>query len=566
MKEHVHISMKIQIPTELEEKKFSTSVLRILGARNSKRTFSINDRQELLISIQLPSRRTRKIARIKNRVRKLIKLHGGKLFYDLNTLNRTMNGSATQEKWNVNIPRLIDKSGQQTSQPNYLWNHDCVRFPQAIQNVSEGKNEYGSLDLSLGAFATNIKVFQFDSGHSTHPVVFDYPRYNSIEKEQTPSAPFNDQLKRIAGKDDLESYYLLMGGFQKPGHSTSTAATMIGITGLEKRDWPNTLETIFSELDAIFKTKISQGLFPYVDFTCLKASKTVILGGKLGTKFFNNVSDAANIIAGLDHAIERQADIITISLGGGFRGKKDKVIRNKIRQAYNQGIIVVCAAGNSRFYSTLFGIVKPAKYFETIAVAALEPIMLAEELQLIPWSKSCGGTNVDISAPGKYIYTPFEISLDKIQDGKLKEQLENGHLYKFGGATSQATVHVSSAAALWKHVYSESLRQDEFYTQHNSHHPNALNNRVVEAFRYGLFHSKNELLNQKIKWTKRWYRDFRGLLDVEKLLNPSFAPTTDECKRSIREFESSGSSSFNQFLVGKQGVKRNSSFRRRMTK
>jgi hypothetical protein len=544
MKKNVVISMKVQIPIEFEEKNFIDKIIYFLGVRSSKLTFKTNDRQELFISILLSAIRRRKIAKIKNKMRELIQLYGGKLFYDLNNLNETTIGAAGSEKWEVNIPKLLDSSGKETGQPNYLWNHDCVKFPEAIKDISDGMNPHGSIDLSLGPYATNIEVFHFDIGYSTHPVVTNYARYNAMEK--------NEGTSLNSKRNNLEGYHLLLGGYQKPGHSTATAASMIGVSGIKKEDWPCTLDIVSDELDTIYKTKISQGLFPHVNFTSLKASKTVILGGDLGLKLFNNVSDVENMIDGLDEAIKNKADVITMSLGGDFRGKKEKIIIDKVREAYSQGIIIVCAAGNSKLYSKLFGIVKPARYDETISVAALEPVMKEGKLNLIPWSKSSSGPSVDISAPGKYIYTPFELGIDKIQDFKLKNILEDGYLYKFGGATSQATVHVSAAAALWKHVYFKSLLQDEFYSQQNSKYTGTLNNRVVEAFRYGLFNSTNQLLTQKIKWTRKERLNFRGLLDVQKLLDKSLAPTTQRCKRMICEFELSGDKSFSRFLINYQ--------------
>ena len=51
-----------------------------------------------------------------------------------------------------------------------------------------------------------------------------------------------------------------------------------------------------------------------MNFTSLKASKTVILGGDLGLKFFNNVSDVENVIDGLDEAI-RNPHLVQMDLG-----------------------------------------------------------------------------------------------------------------------------------------------------------------------------------------------------------------------------------------------------------
>ncbi|MBL4706637.1 MAG: S8 family serine peptidase [Flavobacteriales bacterium] len=529
------INMEFQIPASEQVENFKRRIRHEVfkGYFWKVNMQVVGDRVVAFINISERGNRRKK--RLKARVRKFINQWGGVLYYNIQMMDKDIMGSAGCRDWYRNIPKLTDENGLQTAIPNYLWNHDCVNFPAAIDQLIHPPDGLGKLAIDKGDEASGIKVFQFDNGYSTHPAVHDYLGYNSPDKISLPKIEQIDFSNHVNNKADLEAYYLLMSGYQKPGHSTSTAFTMIGKEGLTQEHWPINPTSVSDPLSSVYVENMGKGLFPYVKFTPIHISKTVVFSGRLGTRIFSNTSDPTNIVHGLEKAIIRKADVVTMSLGGAYNGKREKIVFSKLKEAYHAGIIVVCAAGNSSMFSKIFGIVKPARYRETIAVSALEPIQTDDGIQIVPWSESCGGIHTDISAPGKYIYIPFQMDVKKVHDLKLRKSLNQGNLYKFGGATSQATVHVAAAAALWKFHYKNILETDPFYFKELKNGEKVYNSGVVEAFRYALFCSRNTLENQGIKWSNQWIRNYKGLLDVKQLIHPNYAPNQDKCKRFIKE-------------------------------
>lgn len=95
-----------------------------------------------------------------------------------------------------------------------------------------------------------------------------------------------------------------------------------------------------------------------------------------------------NIIKALDWCVKEKIDIINMSLGTGMDNKN---FYKAIRRAYDAGITIVCAAGNSAWESGYIDF--PGVYNETISVAAIKPNMTRAQFSSI-------GANIDISAPG----------------------------------------------------------------------------------------------------------------------------------------------------------------------
>jgi serine protease len=133
------------------------------------------------------------------------------------------------------------------------------------------------------------------------------------------------------------------------------------------------------------------------------------------------------IASGIDYAADNGAQVINLSLGGGY----SKVIHNAVKKARAKGVIVVAAAGNSGRR----GVGYPGALEETIGVSALGP-----DATLAPYSSY--GKGVDISAPGG--------DKRKKDGGILQDTIDGkgGHHYASYQGTSMATPHVAGAAAV----------------------------------------------------------------------------------------------------------------------
>ena len=101
------------------------------------------------------------------------------------------------------------------------------------------------------------------------------------------------------------------------------------------------------------------------------------------------------VVAGIQKAMENNADVINLSLGG--TSVKDEMLLAVIQEATQKGIIVVCAAGNITGTPKIF---YPGAYEETIAVSGLKK---SGETVEFASSYSNYGDWIDISAPGSTI-------------------------------------------------------------------------------------------------------------------------------------------------------------------
>jgi subtilisin len=133
----------------------------------------------------------------------------------------------------------------------------------------------------------------------------------------------------------------------------------------------------------------------------------------------------SGITKGLEWAIQNNMNIINMSLG---TPQPSDILKQWCDLAYNSGILVVAAAGNSGNSSGTGDTVEyPAKYASVMAVASTD----SNDRRA---STSSTGPNVEISAPGVNIYSTIP-----------------GSRYGYASGTSMASPHVAGAAALvWK--------------------------------------------------------------------------------------------------------------------
>ncbi|RSN74571.1 MAG: peptidase S8 [Thermoproteota archaeon] len=119
---------------------------------------------------------------------------------------------------------------------------------------------------------------------------------------------------------------------------------------------------------------------------------------------------------------EDDAKILSMSLGGS---SDSSVLHDAVVWAYNNGAIIVAAAGNEGDGDpSTDNVAYPARYSEVIAVAAVD-----SSYNIPSWSSD--GPEVDVAAPGVSIYSTYK----------------NGGYATLSG-TSMATPHVSATIAL----------------------------------------------------------------------------------------------------------------------
>ncbi|HVE40579.1 MAG TPA: S8 family serine peptidase [Planctomycetota bacterium] len=138
----------------------------------------------------------------------------------------------------------------------------------------------------------------------------------------------------------------------------------------------------------------------------------------------NGSGSTSWIAAGIDWAVSTSGSkIISMSFGGGGT----TALRNSVNAAWNNGILLVAAAGNSNSSTVEF----PAGYPNVMSVASTDA-------QGVRSSFSTYGSTVDIAAPGSSITSTWATSTTS---------------YSTLSGTSMATPHVAGVAALlWAHV------------------------------------------------------------------------------------------------------------------
>lgn len=134
----------------------------------------------------------------------------------------------------------------------------------------------------------------------------------------------------------------------------------------------------------------------------------------------------ADIAEAIRFAADNDADVINMSLGGGG---ESRLLKEAIDHAYNKGVVIVAAAGNSNQNAAAY----PARYPRVISVAATDA---AGEKS--PYSNY--GAGVDIAAPGGS-------EAGKILQNTIDPSSGQSVFVGFQG-TSMAAPHVAGVAAL----------------------------------------------------------------------------------------------------------------------
>ena len=155
------------------------------------------------------------------------------------------------------------------------------------------------------------------------------------------------------------------------------------------------------------------------------------------------------ILRGIEYAINESIDVINLSLGGGYNGVGDDPLSLAVDRAFDNGVVVVVAAGNEgpKYNS----VAMPAVSRKAITVGAIY-----KNWSIVDFSSRgpTGDSRVkpDVLAPGYSIFAP--LAGDSYLEELFTERFPSRIVYGDGGnyiplsGTSMAAPHVAGLAAL----------------------------------------------------------------------------------------------------------------------
>ena len=138
------------------------------------------------------------------------------------------------------------------------------------------------------------------------------------------------------------------------------------------------------------------------------------------------------IANGIIWAADNGAKVINLSLGGPA---SSTTLENAVNYAWNKGVVVVAAAGNSNDSSKTY----PAAYTNAIAVAA------TDNQDNRAYFSSYGSKWVDVAAPGVYVFSTWK---DATSNANPQPECYGTVCYKYATGTSMSTPMVAGVAGL----------------------------------------------------------------------------------------------------------------------
>lgn len=270
-----------------------------------------------------------------------------------------------------------------------------------------------------------VKIAHIDTGY--------LPQHPALPENLDPAAVTFSQRGSSEGAED---YDVVLYPQEKQGHGNATLAILAG----GKLSFDDTL----GEYQGYF------GAIPFARVLSLKVSETVIL------------LSGRNFAAAVDYAIEQGCDVITMSMAG----LPSKVMAEAVNKAYEAGVVLVSAAGNSFVKGFETALPKttlyPARYDRTIAAvgAACDQRPYLFDIHN-PAVRSAGGEFMQMNfGPNPALATTLAAYTPNLTwfDGEYESTGgRNQGFVKSGGGTSSATPQIAAAAALYIQQYRTDL-------------------------------------------------------------------------------------------------------------
>lgn len=301
---------------------------------------------------------------------------------------------------------------------------------------------------------------------------------------------------------------------RQPGHGTGTSSILASPHVAPDCHPAEPLDAARHQTDRVV------GIAPSATVIPVRVSDGILLGFPAASKAILELQgisfDAREraLAAGVFHAIELGASVISISMGGvcandEVQKKANEELQRLMTEAETRGIIIIAAAGQypmpnflRRLFVEGYPVTFPGSFPSTVAVAA-------SSVFGVPWTQSSRGSKVEVTAPGFGVW-------------RAKPKLGDtpGDEVTVGNGTSFSTAITAGVTALWVQYWGKDWLAQKY------------GSATAAAFRVALHKSaqqpkdlaqrlKDEPYGKEIAQRARpWNtREFGGgLLDAKRLL------------------------------------------------
>ena len=365
--------------------------------------------------------------------------------------------------------------------------------------------------LADNSISKRVKIAHFDTGYfPSHPAIWHNPHIlRDLAKSFVPSEMTNKALDKYYGSGEVQ------------GHGLGTLALLSG--------WKMDAEHTDGQFTDYF------GAAPCAEVIPMRLADGVI------------ILDAETFVEAVDYAIETGCEVITMSRGG----KPSMRMARAVNKAYEAGIVIVTAAGNSIVGGSGFAkhgprtVVWPARFPRVIAACGVCQNHFPYDFGGQEIFAKTRGTEIERMQGNWGPASAMQYAMAAYTPNVPWAMVRKERYFSLdGGGTSSATPQIAAAAALYIMEHRDALEAKGYYQPGQQW-------KKVEAVRRALF--EKAYIDSNHPELKRYYGN--GILKAMDALRVPVKDISDDMKTPEAESSWLGwSEAIGLFLKKRRGM------------